>query len=63
MAIVVKNEFAKYIEDIIPHSNRLLETRIRAKTTTSVLFAYAPQAHRPTLDKEDFYSLCTAKSS
>ena len=55
--MVIANKWVKYIEDVIPHSNRIVELRMRASAPLTVLCLYAPQAGRPMSEKDDFYKL------
>ena len=42
MAYVIRNQMNKYIQDIIPHRNRMLQVRLKGTTTISLLTVYAP---------------------
>ena len=53
---MVKNEMAKYIADIKPHSDRILEVTLNSRAETTLLYIYAPQSHRPEEEKDQFYT-------
>ena len=55
MAFVIRNEMAKYVTDIIPHSNRCTELRLHGAAPISILNIYAPQSGRPQEEKDQFY--------
>ena len=43
MAVVVTNKMHKYITDVIPHTNRMVELRLCGTTPVTILGIYAPQ--------------------
>ena len=56
MAFVVKNEINKYVDSVIPHSNRLAEIRIRGSVRLMLLNIYAPQSGKQEEEKKQFYA-------
>ena len=55
MSFVLRNELNKYVEDVIPHSNRLTEIRLKGSAPTTIINCYAPQAASDEQTKTDFY--------
>ena len=55
MSFVVSNEFNKYILDVIPHSNIIVEIRLTGAAPLTLINVDAPQAHRAAEDKDKFY--------
>ena len=55
MGFVIANKLRKYMEDIIPHTARLLEVRLAGSGPLSLLFVYAPQSGQTETEKETFY--------
>ena len=53
--MVLKNTLNKFVQDVIPHNNRMLELRINGDLPVSIISIYAPQAGRPEEEKTTFY--------
>ena len=51
MAIIIRNKMAKYLKDVIPHSNRMVEVRLEGTAPITILAIYAPQSGRATEEK------------
>ena len=56
MAIAIRNDKSQYIRDVILHSSKLLETQLRGTLPMTMIVVYAPQAHRPGKEREDFHN-------
>ena len=55
VGIVVSNDFVKYIDDIIPHSERILQITLKGSIPINILSIYIAQAGRPEDEKEKIY--------
>ena len=55
VAIVIRNDLGKYVEDVIPHSPRIAEIRLKGVAPISITTVYAPQSGRTVEEKEAFY--------
>ena len=51
MGVIVKNDKHKYIKDVTPHSNIILEIELAGQTPITLISVYAPQAGRPQEEK------------
>ena len=55
MAFVINNEHNKQIEDLKPHTSRIVELILRSSAPLTIVNVYAPQSGRPEEEKEQFY--------
>ena len=60
VGIIVSNKWGKYLEDIIPHSNRIVEIKMAGAAPITILSIYAPQSGSSRTDKEGFYTQLNA---
>ena len=59
MGFVIANKFMKYVNDIEPISDRLCMLTLSHTTQIRIFSVYAPQAERPTREKEQLYKQLT----
>lgn len=52
---VINNKFIKYIDDIIPISDKLIAIRINGTCKSTMINNYTPQAYRDTEEKQEAY--------
>ena len=56
VGIIINNKWGKYVNDAIPHNNRIVELRLEGAAPITTVVVYAPQAGRPQQEKDDFYT-------
>lgn len=55
VGFVISNDFVKYVEDIIPHSARIIQIKFKGTIQINRISVYMPQAGRTEEDKEIVY--------
>ena len=55
VGFVIKNDFVKYIEDIIPHTDRIIELKLKGAIQINLICVYMPQAERTEEEKDEVY--------
>ena len=55
VGVVINNKFIKYIEDINPHTDRIMQIRIKGTRNINLINIYMPRAKRAEEEKEKVY--------
>ena len=56
VGFVISNDYVKYIEEIIPHTDRIMQLTLKGTLTINLINIYIPQAERPEEEKEKVYN-------
>jgi len=55
VGFVISNDFAKYVEETIPHTDRIIQLTFKASIKINLINIYIPQAEPPEKEKEKVY--------
>ena len=55
VGFVINNKCVKYVEDVIPYTDRLMQITLKGTCIINLINLYMPQAGRPEIYKEDIY--------
>jgi len=55
VGFVINNKFKKYVEDVIPHTDRIMQIKLKGTCNINLINIYMPQANRAEEEKEAVY--------
>ena len=55
VGFIIDNKFTQYIEDVIPHTDRIIQLKLKGACPINLINIYMPQAKRTEKYKEDVY--------